>query len=239
MAEQAQRQQTSAGKPPKASGMVFTLTFTLPKLFFTLLFGLVSIIWIFIFGIILGRGHNPENAVPRLAKAMPSPLAKDAGIAPPPPASVIPPADFPYHSTLKGRPAPGGAAQDAADTLPPASPGTEKKEQPKQTVKQDAAANKTVRETARNTPPALPPDSSDYVYQVAAFKSGPPAEALQTKLQAAGMKTTIEKQQVGAVTWHKLLISFRGRQEDVQTVKDALAKQGITHILLRSKKPLP
>ena len=254
MAEQAQRSQPN-NKPATTPGRVFTVTCTLPQFLFIFLFGLVSITWIFIFGVMLGRGHKPEDSLPRLAKAMPSPIAGDTIIAPPPPADVLQPDELHYHNTLKGRPATSAmpstpaskqnppktaSPQDTAGAMQPSPPSAsvEKKEQPKQTVKQAAAGGKYSQENAKNTPPPVPPDSFDYVYQVAAFTTGPQAETLKNKLQAAGLKTSIEKQQVGATTWHKLLVFFRGRPEDITTIKNTLAKQGITHILLRSKKPL-
>lgn len=236
-------------------GRVYSLTFTLPKLIFLVLFGVLGVTWVFIFGIMLGRGHKPEKNVPELARLMPSAFSHNATLAPPPPADVLRPDELRYQESLKGHAvaaalpkapeAPGGksSAKDAAaKTRRPSgreqtenAPAKEKAKvpAPAASARQDRGAAHAGKE-----PEAAAAERYDYVYQVAAFKSGPPAEALRGKLLASGLKPAIEKETEGAATWYRILVSFRGKPEETRGMREILAKNGISRILLRSKKSL-
>lgn len=254
------------GSPPRqqsrSQGRVYSLAFTLPKLIFGVLFGALALTWVFIFGIMLGRGHKPEEKVPKLAQIMPSALSRNTTMAPPPPAEVLRPDELKYQDSLKGRTvasAPPRVAETpkakAAETKSgkadaKKSPQPSAKDQPGKTVakekaKADAtppAATKVDGKAADKNKTVKPEPATagryDYVYQVAAFKDGPPAEAMRGKLQASGLKPTVEKEKDGATTWYRILISFRGKPEDTRGMRETLAKNGISRVILRSKKAL-
>ncbi len=168
------------------------------------------------------------------------------------PAGVLPPQDLQYHDTLKGRP--------TASPVPSSSPP-----KPAATAKQAAAPVKATAKDAKTTPTKSEPKTAavakkitekptaksaeqpaaktvepsfNYVYQVAAFKDSPSAEALRKKLQAAGITTRVEKDSDGGTTWYKLLTPFRGRPEDTRSLRQKLSDQGINRVILRSKVPV-
>ncbi len=175
----------------------------------------------------------------------------------PSPTGVLAPQDLQYHDTLKGRPTaspvpstakPAPAAKTAAaKTKPTAKPDPKvaAKTDPKTAAKPDpktdpkATAKKTAekpvekpadKQTTKTTEPAY-----NYVYQVAAFKDMPSAEALRKKLQSAGIAARIEKDTDNGTTWYKLLAPFKGRPEDTRTLRQKLSDQGIARVILRSK----
>lgn len=264
MAEQkpdSGKQSSAPRQQSRPQGRVYSLSFTLPKLIFSVLFGALALTWVFIFGIMLGRGHKPEEKVPKLAQIMPSALSRNSTMAPPPPAEVLRPDELTYQESLKGRtvasapprsaepPKAKGAEAKNAKTDAKKSPQSTGKDQtgktpPKEKAKADATpvANKADVKTAEKNKTAKPEPAAagryDYVYQVAAFKDGPPAEAMRSKLQASGLKPTIEKQKDGATTWYRILVSFRGKPEDTRGMRETLAKNGISRVILRSKKTL-
>lgn len=265
MAEQkpdSGKQNAAPRQQNRPHGRVYSLSFTLPKLIFSILFGVLALTWVFIFGIMLGRGHKPEEKVPKLAQIMPSALSRNTTMAPPPPAEVLRPEELKYQESLKGRTvasAPPRAAEppktkaaetksgkaDAKKSRQASSKDQTGKTQPKEKAKVDAAPPTTAKADPKAVdknktvkPEPATAGRYDYVYQVAAFKDGPPAEAMRGKLQASGLKPTVEKQKDGATTWYRILVSFRGTPEDTRGMRETLAKNGISRVILRSKKPL-
>ncbi len=275
-------QKPDGGKPgggplPKnrPANRIYTFSFTLPKLLFGVLFSVLALTWVFIFGIMLGRGHKPEEQVPKLARMMPSALSsRNATLAPPPPAEVLKLEELKYQDTLKGRtvasappkpveqpkpkvvepPKPKKPEPKPAAKPEPAKPtaSSAKEQPPKPAAKETPQAKTAAKETPKAQPGAPKPDPKaadkakaesttgrfDYVYQVAAFKDAPPAEAMRAKLQGAGIKARVEKSQEGAVTWYRIMVPFRGKPEDTRSLRASLAQQGIPRVILHSKKAL-
>lgn len=79
-----------------------TVTVSMPKAVFSVFFSLFILVWVFIFGIMLGRGHNPEEAIPELAKVMP-PATSAAERRAQEPVVVLQRRDLQYHESLKGK----------------------------------------------------------------------------------------------------------------------------------------
>jgi cell division protein FtsN len=77
----------------------------------------------------------------------------------------------------------------------------------------------------------------DYVYQVAAYKETGSADRLLARLKSAGLAAEIVRQEQNGTVWYRAVVRFRGRPDDVQSLRDALAPMGIGQILLRSKTP--
>jgi cell division septation protein DedD len=78
----------------------------------------------------------------------------------------------------------------------------------------------------------------DYVYQVAAYKTADPANALKAKLEASGIKARLDSSVENGVSWYRLNALFRGTPEDTRQLRAALSKHGIDKVILRSKTPV-
>ena len=252
------------GAPPnksaRPSGRVYTFSLTLPKLTFSLLFGALTLTWVFIFGVMLGRGHKPEDQVPKLARIMPSALSsRNSTMAPPPPSEVLRPDELKYQDSLKGRTVASALPKTAEPPKPkPAEPPKPKKPETKPAAPsgKEQPAKPAAKELPKAQASSAKPDAKsadklaaakaesatagrfDYVYQVAAFKDAGPAEAMRGKLQTAGLKPRVEKSQEGATTWYRIMVPFRGKPEDTRSLRATLAQQGIPRVILQSKKPL-
>lgn len=78
----------------------------------------------------------------------------------------------------------------------------------------------------------------DYVYQVAAYKTAAPANALKAKLAASGIKSRVESSVENGVSWYRLNALFRGTPKDTHRLRAALADHGIHAVILRGKTPV-
>ncbi|SBV95267.1 conserved hypothetical protein [uncultured delta proteobacterium] len=246
------RDDRAAGTPPKTNApqarrasfrdKKITVTLSLPKAVFGVFFSLFVLIWVFIFGVMLGRGHNPEDVVPELAKVMPTPAAPAAPANTPADATindVLTSQDLKYHDTLKSKdpvekPRPPAPVQQAAPPQPaaPAKPQTP-----------PPVAPKPAQQTPAPKPaPALQKEDQDktvynYVYQVAAFNNSAAAQAMQKKLQDGGVASRITQTESGGTVWYRLLVSFKGKPEETRELRAKLAPYGISTIILRGKTP--
>ncbi len=101
-----------------------------------------------------------------------------------------------------------------------------------------AAAPKNAKDAkAAETKPA-DGERFDYVYQVAAYKTADPANALKAKLEASGIKVRLDSSVENGVSWYRLNALFRGTPEDTRQLRAALSKHGIDKVILRSKTPV-
>ncbi len=231
----------------------FRLTLSFGRLLAILFFGGGVLIWVFFFGILLGRGLNPEDKLPELANLMPSapestpaasvdvPPDNSTGSSSPSPAdSILRPDELAYHTSLKGTSA--NAPSTGRTPSPSKTPSTgNTRPIPPAASSRPPAAKPSIAQTGtgKSTPAAQPVrETFDYVYQVAAFKGNEPAETLRKRLQAAGLKASVEKQATATTTWYKTLVHFRGEPDDTRLLRDKLSTMGIDRILMRSKKPV-
>jgi len=221
----------------------FSFTLTLPKAVFGACFSLFVLVWVFIFGIMLGRGHNPEEMVPELAKVMPAPGSSGAPASPPlsPDAQpqgnmneVLQPSELKYHDSLKGKDV--REKPRAAATPPEAAPT------------QTGPAPAPPQPAAKAPAPAQPPVASrtsasqdqtvyDYVYQVAAFNSSAGAAAMRKKLQNGGLAAKVDQSESNGTTWYRIMVSFRGKPEDTRGLREQLTAYGLKTPILRGKTP--
>lgn len=248
MTQSPEQRDGNAAKPAKGEKSRLrdkTITFTLsvPKVFFGALFALFVLVWVFIFGIMLGRGHNPEEVVPELAKVMPTPAASQP--SPAPADEVLQSRDLKYHDSLKGKNAaqPPRAVSPVVTPKQPAQPAAQPGNQQK-----PATAPKPVEQPkpAPQTPQPKPqtvsaPDQDqtvyNYVYQVAAVNDKKQAQTLQQKLLNSGIAAKVTETQANNKTWFRILVNFKGRPEDTRKLREKLAAHKITDIILRGKAP--
>lgn len=246
MAQVSEQRGSNAVKPVKGEKSRFrdqsvTITLSMPKALFGLLFSLFVLVWVFIFGIMLGRGHNPEEVVPELAKVMPAPPA--ALPVPAPADELLHKRDLKYHDSLKGK----NAAQPPRVTAPASAPQAgQQSGQPQARQQPDLASKPATPKPAATPKRAQPPQPAapdqdqtvyNYVYQVAAFNQLQQAQSLQQKLQRGGMTVKVTETQANNRTWFRILVNFKGKTEDTRKLREKLAEHGIQNIILRDKVP--
>lgn len=79
----------------------------------------LGVVWVFIFGVLVGRGYQPEDQLPELAKIMPEAHQESAQ------SGVIKPEDLRFHDALRDEGKAGSAqAQAEKDAAPVASGST-------------------------------------------------------------------------------------------------------------------
>lgn len=209
-----------------------TITLSLPKALFSVCFSLFILVWVFIFGVMLGRGHNPEEVVPNLAKVMPSPTSPVPAPATDPMNEVLLPQDLKYHDTLKTAERPRPAPQSTSPAPEPPAPAKPQKPTTPAAKPQPAPA-KPVVTAPRDEDQAV----YNYLYQVAAFTNSAAAQTMQKKLQAGGLSARIGESKSGGTTWYRIMVSFKGKPEDTRALRTKLASHGISDIILRGKSP--
>ena len=258
MSQSPQGRDDRVGDPPKGNtgsagqrthihfwDKTFTFSVSLPKLIFGSLFSLFLLVWVFIFGIMLGRGHNPEDLVPDLAKVMPTPIPQTETATTGIMDTVLQPQELKYHETLKAKdpPPPSPATLTQSDPTPQNQPQQTRTEAPKPT---SSPATPTADKTApqRTAQVASNKDKSDqdktvynYIYQVAAFNNVASANTLQKRLQDGGFSAQIAQNMFNGTTWYRILVSFKGTQDDLRTLRTKLSTFGIPNVILRGKAP--
>jgi len=186
---------------------------------------------VFILGLLLGRGHNLEERIPKLERilperATPAPphiIAEDAAPAKPEqhvsvaPPTVIPQGDLAFRDTLK-TPAPQRPAPTAA---PPAK----------------APAQTTAGQSVANQSPPGDNQVYQYVYQAAAYKSETPCIAFVDRLNKAGFRARMDRSESGGVIWYRAMIDFTGKPDDTDALREAMQKYGVQRLIMRSKIP--
>lgn len=149
------------------------------------------------------------------------------------------PADKPAAEKPKAKEAqPPKKAESAKKPEQPKKPEQTKKDKPAQTAQ---AATKKPAETTKPTPQAKTDDKDtfNYVYQVASFKDLDQATALCAKLKGASLRARSEKStDEKNVTWHRVLVDFKGKPEDTRKLRKQLEAQGFPKVLMRSKSPV-
>lgn len=184
----------------------------------------IGLVWTFVLGVLVGRGYNPEEAVPRLAEFMPA--AENATTKPAPAdGGVLKPEELEFFDELQKKP----EVTVEEETPRPASP----KPEPAKPEKEKAEAGTEPEERA---------ESADgpfrYLYQTAAFGKAEQAGNFRAKIEALGYSAGIETVAYGGKTWHRVLVNLTGTPEDVEALKKDLRGLGVEKPLLRGKKPL-
>lgn len=181
---------------------------------------LIALGWMFAFGVIVGRGYDPEEKLPKLASLLPKQEngqdrnngrdgeAEEPAILKaeeltfmrdlrlPGTGEAAPPA----HTPAPAPAAPSVPAGPAAPAAPPA-PGSEQARKP--------AAGKY-----------------DFVFQVAAFKNSSQSDTLRERLEDEGLRTrmTIDKDNKGKPRWYRVQVILRGTEADAEAVMGILQK---------------
>lgn len=187
---------------------------------------IIGLAWTFVLGVLLGRGYNPEEAVPELARLMPEAsenASKTTGDEGP---GVLKPEELEFFDELQKKPE---EVVEAAETAP------------------EAAPKKAVKSAPAESPPAGKPGMAEraedeslymYIFQAAAFKNREQAKNFRARIEALGYSAGVETATYGGDTWHRVLVHFKGTPDDAGSLKEALRGLGVEKPLLRGKKPL-
>ena len=210
--------------------------------------GIISLcagfVLVFSLGVLLGRGYNLEERIPKLERILPEPVT-------PMPPRII--------AEDQSPPGPHANARSAADSRqtgviyqgdlafrenlrppapPPATPARQANQQP---GTQGADPSPRPPDQDRERPP-LPAASGDsqvyhYVYQVAAYRNEAPCLAFVYRLQRDGFRARMERTSSDGTTWYRTLIDFTGTPDDTVALREAITNYGVPRVILRSRTP--
>ncbi len=198
---------------------------------------LVGITWIFILGVLMGRGYNPEKAVPQLTKIMPQPEPQKIRGKQQAQGKILKPEDLDFFDKLKQKKLKSLASNVAVSSQkhPQQSAAKGRKlnslkvaESPQK--KQKAAEKGTVL-------PAEDTVTYAYIYQVASLRDLATAQAYAQRLRKEGIKVSLEKATANGKTWNRILVHFTGSPKSTRILKEELQKHGISHVIMRARVP--
>lgn len=230
------KKKPASGQNPK----VYTFNLSLGAMASIAVAGAAVLTAFFALGVLVGRGYQPEEAVPRLAQFMGKVIPANQTKEPEP--EVLKPEELGFRERL---------TKDSPEEARPKKNKEEAKAKPAETQKpkaKPAAANEAAAEPAAKAiaaqqreaaaPAAANDPVFDYVYQAAAFTELQRALKLQDDIRAAGLTPSIQQAQVKETTWYRVMVLFQGRPSDTRNMKDKLAGIGIKKPIMKSKKPL-
>jgi len=217
---------------------------------------------VFSLGVLLGRGHNLEERIPKLERilperATPTPpqvIAEDAPSVPGGPERQSPakPEEQTSATPAKDPGAKPGVAPPAVipqgdlafrDNLKtPAKPAQQAGTGASATApaKQPPAASQATGQSAATTAGQTSPGDNQvyhYVYQAAAYKSEAPCAAFVNKLNKAGFRARTDRSESGGTVWYRAMIDFTGKPDDTDALRVSMQKYGVQRLLMRSKTP--
>ena len=220
-------------KVPKLNAVKkkFDFSLSLPGMISAVGAGVLALTFFFVMGILIGRGYRPEADVPPLGQIMPDRTHGQMAEAQPAP-GVLTSEELDYQDRLKASPQQIMDDQTQAPIPAPVA-------KPEPAVKPEPVVK--AEPVAKPKPDSTPVDTGeevfDYVYQVASFKKIEMAKDLGKKLEAAGLRVSIEDGQAKGSTWHRLRVLHHGTPSSTNEMKAVLAKYGIDKPLLKKKTP--
>ena len=245
---------------------VFTFSLRLPELLGLTLIILVGFIWVFIFGLLVGRGYQPEEALPELKHIMPD----SNTVATAEPVQKMKPAAAPITPTESNKP----KATLEHKTQQPAKPKEavlkpeqlnffeqlKAKEAGEQVTSKKAASGNRAIKPAKKVAPTLSQKTKsvvakakpaskktttslnkeavtfEYIYQVAASTDKGAAVKLRDSLSSKGFTTTLATAVIKKTTWYRINVHFVGSNEATTAFKQRLASAGHKRPILKKKK---
>ena len=182
---------------------------------------LVALVWAFILGVLVGRGYHPESVIPQVARLLP-------GQSEPAP---VPEQEVTESRVLKPE------ELGFFESLQDGSSSQSRSEQPRTSSQQQGRRSSNQAQTQATGSTSKEADFR-YLYQVAAFKSKDQARALNTRLKAAGLASSVTSVRRDAGLWFRVQVTFQGTPSDILGLKARLKELGCPKPFLRSKTPL-
>ncbi len=212
---------------------------------------LLGLVWVFIFGVLVGRGYQPEQAVPELAKIMPDTQSKKVEEPP----KVIQPEELTFLDKLRESPMPGGAdapkdpepqvapapvvAAPAEGSVAAVAAAPSVQPSPPVSVQPDSAPPAAAKPAAAGGDDDADQTRYDYVYQVASVNDPDAALRFRDKIRGKGLQSEVKVVRGDdGKYWHRVEVFFQGRPVDTREMKAKLQALGVDKPLLRSKKPV-
>ncbi|MBT8763844.1 SPOR domain-containing protein [Desulfohalobiaceae bacterium Ax17] len=193
----------------------FKLDITLSGLIYLGIFIILAMVWAFILGVYIGRGYNPEDVVPEIAKILPETKSESRQNVPK--QGTLRPEQLEFYEKLKHLPEPE--------------------------LKKDTAIKSEVkRKSSAQSPKNINKSGTkqnffSYTFQVAAFKTLKQAKKMQKNLVAQGFISSVTKAFAADQPWFRVFVHFQGTPEQVVQFKNKLKKIGIKQPILKRKKP--
>lgn len=215
----------ASGDAPKASQPIRQgapgprITLSGPLLLALSLVLICAVAWAFFMGLMVGRGQNPGDTLPAMARFLEESPSSHAEADPDPqpdtqgPSGVVPALPVPVPGVHA---APTGAATKAWPETEPAP-----RPRPKPVAKPTPA-------------PANPRQLYDFVYQAAAFKNNVDASRVQKALTAKGLRASVRRS--GKV--YLLVINFRGTQAEADKAMGRLRSEGLGKPMQLARTPV-
>lgn len=205
----------SSGKGKKPQKFTFSLSWA--GLCSAGLLILLFLVWAFILGVLTGRGYRPETLIPQLSQVLPgqesSREQRSSGAQR---SNVLRPEELGFFESLQ---------KETRDFVKAQKKRAER-------AKPETAAGTENSESRQEQPRYA------YVYQVAAFRSQAKAGSLESRLQANGFNTRIEKVSKSGVDWFRIYVPFTGGAQEARQVKNKLQRLGLSDPFIRSKRKL-
>lgn len=191
-------------------------------------FVVLAMVWSFILGVFVGRGYNPEDVIPDIARVMPDARQEI------PASRILRPEDLDFFDRLRS------ASPSEQKISAPAREQTAKLTGPDPVIKvqPDPPADPVIK--AQPDPPAAPvpiPDTETFIYsyQVGSFQTLNRAAALQKQLAADGISASIADAFIENEPWYRVIVEFESSAPDKVIKK--LETHGITQPVFRGKRP--
>ena len=250
--------------PQAQSGKSFVFALSFAQLLGAGAILALLLIWAFFLGILMGRGmknslpmlaeSSQQSALPQSGATQSAAPAESAHDAKPSQNVILMPEDLRFLNDLEQKP----SSADVLTSTPlptdiPQLTAVQRKVseasvqnatppfaiQPDQQERQTALQEENSDRTPAPRPsqnPALP--QFEYVFQVAASTDMQSVQALQARLQKAGLHASVEHAVKNNAPLYRVLVTLRGSQKDSQALRARLEQLNLQNSFLRSKKTL-
>ncbi len=210
----------TTGKPKGKFKIELGLTKTLSLTAFIVL----AMVWSFILGVFIGRGYNPEDVLPEIARIMPDANKETSA------SSILRPEDLDFFDQLRSSPAPAPAPVQHQTPAPPA-------EQIVAAVKPEPVIETPPPPAQPDVPSAPAVATFVYSYQVGSFQTMDKAIEMQHQLMSDGIQASIADAFVDNAPWFRVIVEFESTETGSDRFLKQLENHGITQPLFRGKRP--
>ena len=214
-----------------------------------LLFG--GFVFVFVLGLLLGGGYDLGERLPALANVLP----EKAPVSPP----LVIAKDMEENKEQKDgqkkdaageqQQADGKATGDASADSKTSASGvinqgdlayrdSLKPDKASAVRKAEADARDKKKTAEEKKDPKKKEERFNYRYQAASYKAKEHADRFVTKLKAAGINASTVKHDNKGSTWYRVIIDFTGTPSAVEEMQKRVGEQGVSGIVMLSKRPV-
>lgn len=194
-----------------------SFVWTRPGFFTLAIVFVLALVWAFILGILVGRGYHPEAYIPGLSMLF-------------------------SHSdkNINEKQSVGSSDKKNRSVLRSEELGFYQELTRSSRRGKSKLSSSSAKEYIRNENTSDPNDGVvyKYVYQVAAFQTKEPAEALYQSLKDKGYQVITKQIKKDQRVWYRVFVPFKGLPEEAERFKNKLAGLGGTNPFIRQKEKL-